>query len=311
MSGEPLRFDGRVAIVTGAGGQKPGLGESYARYLASRGARVVVNDLGIGPVGGDAIPASAQRVVDEINASGGEAIGDTHSVADPDSARAVVQAALDAWGRIDILVNNAGIVFFATFEEISETDVRRIVDSHLYGNIWMAKAAWPHMKKAGYGRIVSISSDAIYGFPYLTMYSAAKAGIVGLTHGLALEGARCGIKANALMPRAATRKHPYMMGLDKPAEVPVQLGTVDQVAPAVAYLCHERCDVSGKLFFAGGGTVREFRSYQTPGYTDASLTIEDVDHNLARILDQTGAVPVAPTEPSMMDQVPRRDYVPE
>src|SRR4051812_33526238 len=173
---EPLRFDGRVAIVTGAGGQKPGLGETYARHLAARGAKVVVNDLGVGPVGGGAIPSNAQTVVDEINANGGEAIADMHSVADPASARAVVQTALDAWGRIDILVNNAGVVFFASFDEISETDVRAIVDSHLYGNIWMARAAWPHMKQAGYGRIVNISSDAIYGFPYLTLYSAAKAG---------------------------------------------------------------------------------------------------------------------------------------
>jgi len=307
---EPLRFDGRVAIVTGGGGQKPGLGETYARYLAARGAKVVVNDLGIGPVGGGAIPSSAQTVVDEINANGGEAIADTHSVADPASAKAVVQTALDAWGRIDILVNNAGVVFFARFDEISETDIRSIVDSHLYGNIWMAQAAWPHMKQAGYGRIVNISSDAIYGFPYLTIYSAAKAGIVGLTRGLALEGARLGIKANALMPRAATKKHPHMMGLDAPKEVPVSLGTVDQVAPVVAYLCHERCDISGRLLFAGAGAVREFRSYQSAGYTEPQLTIEDVDQNLERVLDQAGAEIVEAVDPAMFDQIPRRTYVP-
>lgn len=305
-----LRFDGRVAIVTGAGGQKPSLGETYARYLAARGAKVVVNDLGIGPDGSGALPANAQTIVDEINAAGGEAVGDTHSVADPQSAKAIVQTALDAWGRVDILVNNAGVVFFALFEEISDGDLRRILDTHLYGSIWMARAAWPHMKQAGYGRIVNIASDAIHGNPYLAVYGAAKAGTVGLTNGLALEGAALGIRTNVLAPRATTSKHPHMMGLAPGVKPRFQLGSVDQVAPAVAYLCHERCELNGALLWAGDGMVREFRDYRSRGFTHEQLSIEHVAANIAEVVDQTGAEPVPKMDPELMNRATRRPYTP-
>jgi NAD(P)-dependent dehydrogenase (short-subunit alcohol dehydrogenase family) len=307
---EALRFDGRVAIVTGAGGQKPSLGETYARHLAARGAKVVVNDLGVGPDGSGAIPASAQTIVQEINDAGGEAIADAHDVAEPRSAKAVVQTALDAWGRVDILVNNAGVVFFATFDEISDGDIRRIVDTHLYGNIWMARAVWPHMQRAGYGRIVNISSDAVHGGPFLTTYSAAKAGIVGLTNGLALEGARSGIRVNALAPRATTRKHPYMMGLQQGEASPAGLGSVDQVAPVVAYLCHERCALTGKVIFAGDGSVSEFRTYKSAGYSNPALTIEDVHAHVDQVIGQENAEPIDALDPAILDHVPRRPYTP-
>jgi NAD(P)-dependent dehydrogenase (short-subunit alcohol dehydrogenase family) len=308
-STEPLRFDGRVAIVTGAGGQKPSLGESYARYLAARGAKVVVNDLGIGPDGSGALPANAQTIVDEINDAGGAAIGDTHSVAAPDSAKAIVQTALDAWGRVDILINNAGVVFFTLFDEISDGDLRRIVDTHLYGNIWMARAAWPHMKKAGYGRIVNICSESIHGSAYLATYCAAKAGIVGLTQGLALEGARSGIKVNALAPRATTRKHSHMMGLEPGARSP-QIGSVDKVAPVVAYLGHERCALNGKVLWASDGKAVEYRYYQSVGYSNPQLTIEDIDAHVDQVIDQRNAQPIEAHDPAMLDRVPRRPYVP-
>jgi len=320
-SREALRFDGRVAIVTGAGGRKPSLGEAHARYLAARGAKVVVNDLGIGPDGTGALPANAQTIVDEINAAGGEAVGDTHSVAEPESAEAVVQTALDTWGQVDILVNNAGVVFFAPFEEISTADLRRIHDSHLYGSLWMARAAFPHMKKAGYGRIVNICSDAMHGYPYLTVYGTAKAGAVGLTRGLALEGANSGIKVNALAPWAETSKHANMKGVDPSAEPDPQnqdvpppttapTGSVEQVAPVVAYLCHELCEPNGSVLWAGDGLVREFRYYTSAGYRNDKLEIEDVHANIAQVLDQTGAQPVELMSPEALERVQRKPYVP-
>jgi NAD(P)-dependent dehydrogenase (short-subunit alcohol dehydrogenase family) len=182
-----LRFDGEVAIVTGAG-SNPSLGRSYALALAARGAKVVVNDLGVGPDGTGRLAAKAESVAKEIVDAGGEAIADTHSVAEEDSARAIVQTALDAWGRVDILVNNAGVAILAEFGEISSTDLRRVLDVHLYGNVWMCRAVWPQMREAGYGRIINITSGALGGIRYTTIYGAAKGGILSLTRGLAVEG---------------------------------------------------------------------------------------------------------------------------
>ena len=199
-----LRFDGRVAIVTGAGGQDPSLGRSHATLLAERGAKVVVNDLGVGPDGRGVMRANAAQVVDQILAAGGEAIADQHSVADEDGAHSVVATALDTWGRLDILVNNAGVCFMAHFDEISSADIRKIIDVHLMGTLWMCRAAWPHMRAAGYGRIVNTTSGAMFGIENLSIYGAAKSGIFGLTRGLAVEGAESGIKVNALGPAANT-----------------------------------------------------------------------------------------------------------
>lgn len=199
-----LRFDGRVAIVTGAGGQEPSLGRSHAKLLAQRGAKVVVNDLGVGPDGRNILRANAEQVADEICTAGGEAVADLHSVADEDGARRVVQTALDVWGRVDILVNNAGVCFMAHFDEISDADIRNVIDVHLMGTVWMCRAAWPHMRDAGYGRIVNTTSGAMFGLENLSIYGAAKGGIFGLTRGLAVEGAPLGIKVNALGPAANT-----------------------------------------------------------------------------------------------------------
>ena len=158
-----LRFDGRVAIVTGAGGQDPSLGRSHATLLAERGAKVVVNDLGVGPDGRGIMRANAQQVADEIRAAGGEAVPDQHSVAEEEGARSVVATALDTWGRLDIVVNNAGVCFMAHFDKISSADIRQIIDVHLMGTLWMCRAAWPHMREAGYGRIVNTTSGAMFG----------------------------------------------------------------------------------------------------------------------------------------------------
>ncbi|HEX4041989.1 MAG TPA: SDR family NAD(P)-dependent oxidoreductase [Xanthobacteraceae bacterium] len=289
MTGE-MRFDGQVAIVTGAGGPAPNLGRSFAMLLAALGAKVVVNDLGVGADGrGGLYKASAEAVTDEIRSAGGEAVADTHDVGDPASAKAIVQTAIDRWGRIDILVNNAGSTAPGLFEDISDADVQRVVNAHLMGNIWMCRAVWPHMKRARYGRIVNITSEAVFGFPYLAVYSAAKAGIFGLSRNLALEGAKFNINVNAMGPRATTLKHllfleeKALQSDGRPDRKP------DQVAPLVAYLAHRDCPISGKFMNALGGHVFETIFLNTRGYVDPAPTIESVRDNFAAAIDSLDA----------------------
>jgi len=289
---DELRFDGRVAIVTGAGG-RPGLGRAYAHLLAERGARVVVNDLGVGPDGRGVQRHSAELVAAEIVAAGGEAIADTHSVADATSAAAIVQGALDRWGRVDILVNNAGVVVLALFAEISEADIRRMVDVHLFGTIFMCKAAWPHMQQAGYGRIVNIAT-ALRGQQYTVAYAAAKAGCFGLSRGLAVEGEPHGIKVNTVSPMGGTAAITHLNDPDQDwvrsvmTDMPPEL-----VAPAVAYLAHESCPVTGRfLHCAGGETVERFFA-DTRGYASSRPTLEDVRDHFGEIVDRSRSTMLA------------------
>jgi NAD(P)-dependent dehydrogenase (short-subunit alcohol dehydrogenase family) len=273
------RFDGRVAIVTGAGG-RPSLGRSYAHLLAARGAKVVVNDLGVGPDGRGVVRASAEAVAQEIRDAGGEAIADTNSVAEEESARAVVQTALDAWGQVDILVNNAGVAILAEFDEISGADIEKVVQVHVLGNIWMCRAVWPHMKSQGYGRIVSASSGAFLGTKYVTIYGSAKGAVVSLIRGLAIEGKQDGIKANAIGPAALTialetLSKETMTQYAPPAEM---------VAPIVAYLCHEDCPHNGGYFESGGGHTSMRRFAETKGYTNPEATLEDIRDNFEQIM---------------------------
>jgi NAD(P)-dependent dehydrogenase (short-subunit alcohol dehydrogenase family) len=284
---DTMRFDGRVAIVTGAGGN-PGLGRAHARLLAERGAKVLVNDLGIGPDGRGIARAHAEVVAGEIRSSGGEALADTNSVAERRTAAAVVQTALDAWGRVDILVNNAGVQLLASFSEISDSDIEKIVSVHLMGNIWMCRAVWPHMVQAGYGRVVNITSDALFGFDRTVIYGAAKGGIFGLTRGLALEGRQYGIRVNALAPGAVTVATTHLC---EETEW-VRSGLADQppelVSPAVAFLAHEDCELSGAFLRAFGADVSARVFGETPGYTNVEQTIEGVRDNIARIIDHHG-----------------------
>jgi NAD(P)-dependent dehydrogenase (short-subunit alcohol dehydrogenase family) len=282
-----LRFDGRVAIVTGAGGN-PGLGRSYAMLLASRGARVVVNDLGVGPDGRGAIGGGPDQVVAEIRAAGGEAIASTESVAERDSAARVVAAAISQWGRVDILVNNAGIAPFALFDEISDTDIERVIGVHLMGHIWMCRAAWGHMARQGYGRLVNVSSGvSLIGLPNQPIYSGAKLGIVGLTRALAAGGLNLGIKANVIMPAADTLAWRTML---EPAfsEQSRRAGIVpDVVAPVTAWLAHESCPVSGKILETSAGAVSEVFFARTKGTApDPDLSPELVDSRIGQILDR-------------------------
>jgi NAD(P)-dependent dehydrogenase (short-subunit alcohol dehydrogenase family) len=301
-----MRFDGRVAIVTGAGGN-PSLGRAYAMFLASRGAKVVVNDLGVGPDGKGTRVAGPQAVVQEIIDAGGEAIVDTHSVADEKSAEAIVQTALDAWGKVDILINNAGVVVLAEFDEITPSDIEKIINVHLFGTIWMTRAVWPHMKEAGYGRIVSVASGSMLGQRYQSIYGAAKGGIFSLTRSLAVEGAEFGIQANSIGPGARTAMNELMAKEELISHMPA----AELVAPAVAYLSHEECKESGiYLESAAGGT--KYRLFaETAGYFNPAVTLEDIRDNFGKIMD-TGdhSLVLEPLLHPMSNIIQRKPYVP-
>lgn len=272
---DELRFEGRAALVTGAGGD-PGLGRAHALLLARRGAKVVVNDIGRDPgVAGYDEAASAEAVVEEIRALGGEAVADTHSVADPEGAEAIVRTALDAFGRIDIVVNNAGVCIVAPFDEMSERDVRRHVDVNLLGTLWVCRAAWPHMRDQGYGRIVNTASGVIAGFAWQHVYAATKGGVFSLTRALAAEGEDFGIKANVLNPSAFTRMVISQQQASSPwvsharEHLPPEL-----VSPMVAVLAHEDCPVTGECFEVGGGEARRIYLGGVAGITQSELTPE-------------------------------------
>ena len=272
---QPLRFDGRTAVVTGAGGN-PSLGRAYALLLAERGANVVVNDIGALPAAlGYAGVASAEAVAEEIRSCGGKAVADTHSVATDEGAAAIIQTALDAFGSIDILVNNAGICRVVSFEEMTAHDFRDTIEVNLMGTVATCRAAWPHMKAQGYGRIVNISSGSMAGFAWQSAYAASKAGVFSFTRALAVEGAPHGIKANNLTPGALTR---MVYASQEESSPLIQLGkeqlSPESVAPAMAFLAHESCPFTGESIESIGGHVRRMYLARTPGFIDPDMTIE-------------------------------------
>jgi NAD(P)-dependent dehydrogenase (short-subunit alcohol dehydrogenase family) len=275
-----LGFDGKVVIITGAGG---GLGRQHALLLASRGALVVVNDLGGAIDGTGSDKGAAEHVVDEIKAAGGEAVADTNSVSTPEGGAAIVKTAVDAFGRVDVVINNAGILRDKAFNNMTPELMNPVLDVHLKGAFHVSQPAWLLMREQGYGRIISTSSAAgVFGNFGQTNYGAAKMGLVGFTRVLAVEGAKYNIKANAIAPLALTRMTESIMG-----------GLGDKLDPAlisplVTYLAHEDCPVTGQLFSVGGGRVAQVFIGETPGYYKADLSAEDVRDNWATITDQTG-----------------------
>jgi NAD(P)-dependent dehydrogenase (short-subunit alcohol dehydrogenase family) len=284
MSADQLGYDGKVVIITGAGG---GLGRQHALLMASRGALVVVNDLGGAIDGSGSDKGAAERVVDEIKAIGGEAVADTNSVATPEGGKAIVQTALDAFGRVDVVINNAGILRDKAFHNMEPDLLNPVIDVHLKGAFNVTQPAWVVMREQGYGRIVSTSSAAgIFGNFGQTNYGAAKMGLVGFTRVLAVEGAKYNIKANAIAPLALTRMTENLMGALGDKLDPAL------VSPLVAYLAHEDCPVNGQTFSVGGGRIAHVFIGETKGYHNASLSMENVRDNWGTIMDRDGyAVP--------------------
>ncbi len=277
-----VRFDGRVAIVTGAGG---GLGRTHALLLASRGAKVVVNDLG-GSRDGTGGSAMADQVVAEIKAAGGEATPNYNGVDTVDGGEAIVKTALDAYGKIDIVIANAGILRDRAFHNLTEEDWDKIFAVHVKGSFNVIKPAFQIMRQNSYGRIVVTTSNAgLYGNFGQANYSAAKTALLGFASTLELEGAKYNIKANVIAPVAASR-------LTEDVMPPAALERLkpEYVSPVVAYLCSEECTASGNIFTAGAGYVGRAAIVESKGAVlGTGLTVEDVRDNIDKISDMTAA----------------------
>jgi len=277
-----IDFKGRVAIVTGAGG---GLGRQHALALAARGAKVLVNDLGGARDGSGGSLTAAESVVAEIRAAGGEAIANGASVTDWDAVQAMVQQAVDTWGRVDILVNNAGILRDKSFAKMELADFRLVVDVHLMGAVHCTKAVWPHMIAQKYGRILmTTSSSGLYGNFGQSNYGAAKLALVGLMQTLSLEGAKHDIRVNSLAPTAATRMTEDLMpeavlqALKPEAVVPAMLVLVSENAPTRTILC------------AGAGSVEAANITMTQGAWIGldGQSPERLARQLEQVRDRTG-----------------------
>jgi NAD(P)-dependent dehydrogenase (short-subunit alcohol dehydrogenase family) len=282
---DELRFDGRVAVVTGGG---RGIGRAHAILLAQRGARVVVNDLGGGPFGGGSSSEPAQKTVAEIRRLGGEAVANDGDVTIAADAAALVELALERFGRLDIVVNNAGIDRFVPFAEMTRALFDEMLAVHLGGSFEVTRAAWPHMLSAGYGRIVMTSSRGAFGLPAQAHYAAAKSGVIGFMRALSLEGKAHGILVNAILPSAWTRlieATTQDVGIAVPPEgrLPTEL-----VSPAVLWLAHHSCEVTGEALVLRGGSVARVLLAITPGFSDPQLTPELVREHWDEIASEDG-----------------------
>ncbi len=282
-----LSFENRVAVITGAGG---GLGREHALLLASRGAQIVINDLGgaVDGSGGDLGPAA--KTAQEINDLGGVAVADGNSVSTMEGGAGIIKTAVDAFGRVDIVINNAGILRDKSFHNMDEAMIDAVLAVHLKGAFNVTKAAWPIMREQSYGRIVNTSSNSgILGNFGQANYGAAKMGLVGLTRVLAAEGAKANIKVNALAPIARTRMTEELLG-----------GLAEKldpklVSPIVAWLVHEDCPVTGEIYSAAGGRIARFFIGLTEGYYNPELTLEDVRDHFGEIRNEQGyIVPAGP-----------------
>jgi len=278
-----IRFDGRVAIITGAGG---GLGRTYALMLAARGARVVVNDLGGAADGTGSGTNMADAVVKEISEAGGEAVANYDSVATPEGGAGIVRTAVEHFGKVDILVNNAGILRDKSFAKLEPKDLQIVLDVHLKGAFFVTQPAFRAMKEQSYGRIVFASSGAgIFGNFGQSNYGAAKMGLVGLSNVLAVEGAKSNIKSNVIAPIAKTRLTEQLLGGLADALDPAY------VTPLVAYLCSESCELTHEIFDIGGGKYARVFVGLGPGWVAPKGRIpspEDIAAHLDAIRDTDG-----------------------
>lgn len=280
-----IRLDGRVALVTGSGG---GLGRSHALHFAKRGAKVVINDLGGSFKGDGADKSAADKVVDEIKAMGGQAVANYDSVSTPEGAAGMVKAAIDAFGQLDILVNNAGILRDVSLVKMTQDDWDKIIAVHLTGSFLVTKAAFPHMKEKGYGRVIFTTSAAgLYGNFGQINYGAAKLGIVGIANSLKIEGERNNIRVATIAPIAASRMTetvvpPHLLASLKP----------EFVSPLVVYLASEQFADSGAIYSVGGGYFAKVSIVEGAGVgldSSKEITTEDIVANMAKINDMSKA----------------------
>ena len=286
-----INFDGRVAIVTGAGG---GLGRTYALELAARGALVVVNDLGGSRDGSGDDESAAMKVVDEIKAKGGDAVPNFSSVMTPEGGASIVKTALDAFGKVDVVINNAGFLRDKSFLKLTWDDLDAIIDVHLKAAFYVSQPAFASMKEHGYGRFVFTASNATFGNFGQTNYAAAKMGLVGLSNTIAVEGARSGILSNVIMPVAKTRMTEELLGAFADYLAP------ELVTPMVTYLASEACTTThGAYSAAGGRYARVFWGLGQGWFAGQGVTpsAEDVQAHLAEIEAREGyLVPESTTD---------------
>lgn len=290
-----LRFDDRVAVITGGG---RGLGRAYALLLASRGAKIVVNDPGVSMSGDATDEGPADALVAEIKAAGGQAVASLDSVATPEGAKAIVQTALDAFGRLDILIHSAGNVRRGSLTELSYEDFESVLAVHLKGAFNMVREAMPVMTEQAYGRIVLTGSiNGLYGKANNATYAMCKAGFMGLSNTAAIEGKDVGIKSNVIIPAAVTR---MSAGIDTSKFPPME---PEMVAPAVAWLSHEDCSVSGEMLVAMGGRVARAFIAESEGVFRKDWTIEDVAADIDAIRAADKPLVFAPAPQGELDHL--------
>lgn len=290
-----LRYDNRVAVVTGGG---RGLGRAYALLLASRGAKVVVNDVG-GNIRGDTVlENAAQDVVNEIKTAGGEAVASTDSVATVDGGKKIIQAAMDTYGRLDILIPNAGNVRYGALDEIPQEDFEAVLGVHLHGAWNLVRPGFEIMAKAGYGRVVLTSSiGGIYGNAHVVNYAMSKSSMIGLNNVIGVEGADRNVKSNIILPGAITR---LSEGLDVSQFPPMP---PDLVAAVVGYLTHESCAVSAEMFVSAAGRVARAFITETQGVFQPSWTPDEVGARLAEIRDASKQFTFQPVPTGFMEHL--------
>ena len=281
-------FEGKVAVITGAGG---GLGRAHALELARRGAKIVVNDLG-GTVDGSGAGDAADRVVAEINNAGGQAVANRSSVADKAGAKQIVQTAIDAFGRIDILINNAGILRDKTFKNMTLEDFDIVMQVHIMGTAYVTHAAWPHLLAQNYGRVVFTSSGSgIYGNFGQANYGAAKMSMLGLMNVLAIEGAGKNVRVNCLAPAATTRMTATVPGRTEDVAAPAPLRAPELVTPAVLYMVSEDAP-NGVTINAGMGNYSRAQIMVNEGvHLGEGASYEDFMRNVDKIMDMSTPQP--------------------
>ena len=278
-----ISFEGRVAIVTGAGG---GLGKTYALEIGRRGGKVVVNDLGGAADGTGSGSSMADAVVKEITEAGGEAVANYDSVSTPEGGEAIVQTALDNFGKVDAVINNAGILRDKTFAKLSPEELEIVIDVHLKGAFYVSQPAFRNMKENAYGRFLFTASGAgIFGNFGQTNYGAAKMGLVGLSNVLAQEGAKYNIKSNVIAPIAKTRLTESLLGAAADNLDP------NCVTPLSVYLVSESCELTHEIFDVGGGRYARIFIGMTPGWVKGpgqAASVEEIAANIDAIRDPEG-----------------------